>query len=489
VLIGLLSRSLTQDSINLREITKSFLGELCPYTHSRGSIPIDGVWATEDITVTAVKWLSFEESPGDHRACIFDFTTLSAIGTSEKKIILPKCRHLSTRNKKSVDNYVTTLQEQFKTHRILERLEQLEADTEGIHPLPPEFQLQHDRLDAQITELQVHSEKRCRKIVLNDCECSPDYSLWYKRARIFNQLVRMKEGKVRNPGLLCQQARRLGIVAPSRWSVKELKQGREISKAWKRELENVGPVLRTEHLTTCLLDAEARKDEERAKAIRTMIDREANSGMWNHLKFAFSDDGGCSRSVTHVERIEDGEVVDYTEQEDIERVVREETQSHFSAAASSSFCQNTLGEELGYVADTEVAASILAGTYEPPPDCSDSTVLLLDEIAHVATLIERGSVRLSITSDEYRDYWKAMYEYTSSAYSTVHFGHHKVAAANESLCAFFACKISFVARTGSAPSRWGVGLNVLLEKVAGVALVNKLRAILLMEGDPLCITA
>jgi hypothetical protein len=299
----------------------------------------------------------------------------------------------------------------------------------------------------------------------------------------------MKEGKVRNPGLLCQQARRLGIVAPSRWSVKELKQGREISKAWKRELENVGPVLRTEHLTTCLLDAEARKDEERAKAIRTMIDREANSGMWNHLKFAFSDDGGCSRSVTHVERIEDGEVVDYTEQEDIERVVREETQSHFSAAASSSFCQNTLGEELGYVADTEVAASILAGTYEPPPDCSDSTVLLLDEIAHVATLIERGSVRLSITSDEYRDYWKAMYEYTSSAYSTVHFGHHKVAAANESLCAFFACKISFVARTGSAPSRWGVGLNVLLEKVAGVALVNKLRAILLMEGDPLCITA
>jgi hypothetical protein len=40
-----------------------------------------------------------------------------------------------------------------------------------------------------------------------------------------------------------------------------------------------------------------------------------------------------------------------------------------------------------------------------------------------------------------------------------------------------------VARTGSAPSRWGVGLNVLLEKIAGVALVNKLRAILLMEGD------
>ena len=31
--------------------------------------------------------------------------------------------------------------------------------------------------------------------------------------------------------------------------------------------------------------------------------------------------------------------------------------------------------------------------------------------------------------------------------------------------------------------RWGHGLQVLLEKVPGVALVDKLRAILLMEGD------
>ncbi len=31
--------------------------------------------------------------------------------------------------------------------------------------------------------------------------------------------------------------------------------------------------------------------------------------------------------------------------------------------------------------------------------------------------------------------------------------------------------------------RWSNGLQVLLEKVSGVALVDKLRAFLLMEGD------
>ena len=75
---------------SLREITQDFLGSVCPFTHASGSQPIDGVWATEDITITvAVKWLTFEESPGDHRACVFEFTMQSAIGDHEKKIVYP----------------------------------------------------------------------------------------------------------------------------------------------------------------------------------------------------------------------------------------------------------------------------------------------------------------------------------------------------------------------------------------------------------------
>ncbi len=40
-----------------------------------------------------------------------------------------------------------------------------------------------------------------------------------------------------------------------------------------------------------------------------------------------------------------------------------------------------------------------------------------------------------------------------------------------------------MAATGTPPSRWGTGLQVLLKKVPGVALVDKLQAILLMEFD------
>jgi hypothetical protein len=48
---------------------------------------------------------------------------------------------------------------------------------------------------------------------------------------------------------------------------------------------------------------------------------------------------------------------------------------------------------------------------------------------------------------------------------------------------FLSRKFTLIAKGGCPPDRWGHGLQVMLEKVAGVALVNKLRAILLVEAN------
>ena len=44
-----------------------------------------------------------------------------------------------------------------------------------------------------------------------------------------------------------------------------------------------------------------------------------------------------------------------------------------------------------------------------------------------------------------------------------------------------ALKLSLIAQTGSAPERWAQGLSVMLRKIARVAIVTKLRAILLRK--------
>ena len=255
-----------------------------------------------------------------------------------------------------------------------------------------------------------------------------------------------------------------------------------VCRAWKRKLKKYAPSLRFEHLQECLLEAEAEGDTERAKAIRMMMDREDSATMWQRLSYTFNDNGGRSKAVTRVEQIEDGNVVEYTVQEEMEQVVREETQHRFTLAESSPLCQGLLGEQLGYLADTEVARAILDGNFVAPDGLSDDTVLVLDEISRIASIIRRGDVRLILTADEYVHYWKQVNEGTSSS-RQIHFGHYKVSALSKRFAAFFARKLSFIARTGWAPSRWGFGLTVLLEKIAGIALVNKLRAILLFEAD------
>jgi hypothetical protein len=224
-------------------------------------------------------------------------------------------------------------------------------------------------------------------------------------------------------------------------------------------------------------------DRSEAKAIRTMMTREESASMWQQLSFTFANNGGRINAVTRVEQIENAETVEYTDKEEIEQVVWEMTQDCFTLASSSPLCNGLLGEELGYIADTDIARQILEGSFMPPEDTSDTTIVVLEEIARIAQQVAIGSARLDVQPDKYSTYWRDVNKHTSSSTSTIHFGHYKVAAMRKEYATFFACKLSFIARTGWAPSRWGNGMNVLLEKIARIALVNKLHAILLFVAD------
>ena len=79
-----------------------------------------------------------------------------------------------------------------------------------------------------------------------------------------------------------------------------------------------------------------------------------------------------------------------------------------------------------------------------------------------------------------------MKERTASSYSGRHCGHYKAASHSEYLSEVHARTLSLITKTGATSARWSRGLPVMLEKIAGVALVTKLRAILLMEVDFNC---
>jgi hypothetical protein len=87
-----------------------------------------------------------------------------------------------------------------------------------------------------------------------------------------------------------------------------------------------------------------------------------------------------------------------------------------------------LGEELGYIANTDTARQILEGSFTPPEGTSNSTIIVLEEISRIAQQVVLGLSRVDVQPTEYSTYWLGVNERTSSSASKIHFGHYKVSA-------------------------------------------------------------
>jgi hypothetical protein len=70
--------------------------------------------------------------------------------------------------------------------------------------------------------------------------------------------------------------------------------------------------------------------------------------------------------------------------------------------------------------------AVLAGTYVPPTDLDQATGKIFAEIITIYAIIARDLVSISITPNQWKQYWKVVNEETSLSESGLHFGHYKV---------------------------------------------------------------
>ena len=101
-------------------------------------------------------------------------------------------------------------------------------------------------------------------------------------------------------------------------------------------------------------------------------------------------------------------------------------------------------------------------------------------------LVNGEGSEIVISPEDFKRFWRRVNEFTSSSMSGVHYGHYKAAILDDILTAALPLQLTVVARSGIPPENWSVGLQVMLEKIAGVCLVEKLRAIQLYEADFNC---
>ena len=88
----------------------------------------------------------------------------------------------------------------------------------------------------------------------------------------------------------------------------------------------------------------------------------------------------------------------------------------------------------------------------------------------------------TICWQEWQKRWARAKEDTSSSESGLHFGHYKAGAQSLMISHLHALKATIILKRGCVIDIWYCGLSVMLEKMFGCTLVNKLRTILLMDA-------
>jgi hypothetical protein len=120
---GELGRQLTEmDGLGMKEVVGDFTARQLGATYFRGSEPIDGVWATGDITVTNACVMPVGFGVGDHRLFVVDFATSTLVGSGMTTVVRPALRRLNTKINGCADRYNKSLRRNILRHRLLERM-------------------------------------------------------------------------------------------------------------------------------------------------------------------------------------------------------------------------------------------------------------------------------------------------------------------------------------------------------------------------------
>jgi hypothetical protein len=470
----------------MEEFTHKCWGPKEPYTNHSGKPPIHGGYKSPEVEIVNLSMLNFAESPGNHRSLLFDISTHSLLGEFRYNVCCPVSCRLVTLQADSVKRYNNIVRDQFEVHRTVERMDAVDKMTKYCgNPSPQWLHLMIIKLYKQMTEIRIQIEKGCRKILRPESNFSPTVKMWYDRIQAYLQSIRIKEGKAKNTGNILRFAHRQHNNAPEELTLEELKDGLQFAQIRNADLRKQAKGLRRVYLCNCLIDTQEKKQHKRAGAIKQKCQREESKRMWFLIKQSVRDPQ--SPSVLWVQRVVNGEEKEYVVQEDMEQAIQRECEVRFSLAHSAPIMTTLLGERLCHLLDETLARSIITGTYNISSYMDPATKLILKKIGRLGMKIVNGEgSKIVITPADFKIFWRKVKEFTSLLMSGVHYEHCKAVIQDALSTEILAQQLALIARSGIPPENWSIGLQVMLEKIAGVCLVEKLQAIQLYEADFNC---
>ncbi len=156
----------------MKEVIAKFTSTPIGSTFFHGSKPIDGVWATSDITVCNAAIMSAGYGIGDHRLFVINFSMMDIIGKSPPRIVRLTSRCLNTKIPRVEAEYMRILEGKIPKHRLIERTGAAHTSSRSRRKVARQL----NQLDDKFGQYMHHAEKKCWKIKsgrIHSCQRPP----------------------------------------------------------------------------------------------------------------------------------------------------------------------------------------------------------------------------------------------------------------------------------------------------------------------------
>jgi hypothetical protein len=480
-------------SFGMRNIIQERHGINLPATHQRGSVPVDGMFATPRLIPERCGYTEFGHGlGGDHRLPWADFTFVNALGHILPAIERPVGRRLRLHDPRVVARFVQLREEYATKHNLRQRM--FEIENKASYPSNPQVNDLYQKMDVILVESMRFADKRCRRIRRGALPFSPRLKEASQRLFLIKQLIRRRLHLRTSSRNIRRLQAKLGDTNLHLKTLDQLRLEEKRANRDRKAIANDAEGYRSrflDELANARAEANNTNGEREAKALRH---REAQRRVARKLRLI------SGKGIRHSVQLLTREVLDeegnptieeaYTT-EDMETFALEDYESRLHRADNKPPMQEPLVDDLKYLGIGEKARLILDGTYTPPAGTDPYAAELLQRMTWACDPIDRKgpqamfdtSDSLGITTADHIAGWKWSKERTAPGHSGLTTAHWKASCSSKTLAPIDASWANYAYTTGCPPSRWERGVDLLIPKKKEDSRVENNRPICLFEVD------
>jgi len=427
----------------------------------------------------------------DHVPIFIDFK--SSLFFSNMKVAPHSSRILQMYDTLAVETYVEDVLQNMSSQNIPHRLKKLRKKIK-IEGFNDNAAATLDKLDKQITEIRLLSEKRLLRpsTAFKHTDVAKDQVI---KIRLLERLR-----KLHQKGLDCtptiqrlEKYEYMLEITPD--NINQLiTEERQALRQIQEDIE----IHREEHLDKLREHYASQQQKDKSVVVTEMKNREKQKRAWNKIAFVTkSRSNGVSRlgipqgmeSATTQEiwdYLQDPEVkpewVYITNEKEIEDRLVQWQHLHYAQARETPFASNEWFRrvDVNNVDQDEIQA-VLDNNVDLTSLHPTSRRLMKELTDNLIPKMPESTTK--ITTSKYMRFYKKTSEKTSSSPSGLHMGHWKASATSEELSSLLVEILNIAVSNSYVLQRWKKVLGILLEKKEGQPTIHKFRTIHLIESD------